>query len=64
MPEPVNETDLAAYVGADLAMSGLSSGPQDQATVVAVLKVVMEHAARVQDFPLPDEAEPASVFEA
>jgi len=64
MPEPANETELAAYVEAGLALSGLTRAPEDHAPVVAVLMVVLEHAARVQAFPLPDEAEPAPVFEA
>lgn len=38
--------------------------PEWRASIKANLKVTLDHAARVEEFPLPDDAEPAPIFKA
>jgi hypothetical protein len=58
----------ADATGALVAASGQALGlPLDPAWLEAVafnLRLILRHAALVDEFPLPDEAEPAPVFRA
>jgi hypothetical protein len=55
--------DAEAYVDAAAALIGLSIDPAHRAGVVLNLERIAEMAAMVMEFPLPDETEPAPVFE-
>jgi hypothetical protein len=43
---------------------GLTIDPAWRESVKFNLRLVLDHAARVEEFPLPDDAEPAPVFHA
>ena len=63
----IDETDadaLATYIAAAEEMLGLTIAPEWRASVQENLKTTLAHARNVQSFSLPDEAEPAFVFEA
>ena len=61
MPEPV---DLDAFTDAAAAALGLPVAPAWKTAVRANLDVSLRLARLVDEFPLPDEAEPADVFAA
>ena len=63
-PHPTTPPDLDAYCDAAAALLGLTIDPAWRAPVLANLRVLREAAALLEGFPLPDEAEPAPVFEA
>jgi len=63
-PHPAAPPDLDAYCDAAAALLGLTIEPAWRAPVLANLRVLREAAALVEGFPLPDEAEPAPIFEA
>lgn len=56
--------ELDAYVEAAARLLYLPLEPQWMETIRANLEVTMAHARIVEEFTLPDEAEPAFVFEA
>ena len=55
---------LDEFIAAAAAALGLPLEPAWQPAVRANLEVTLKQAALVEQFPLPDEAEPAPVFEA
>lgn len=59
-----SEADLAAFIEASLRLSGIEAKPGWLAQLVPVLAVLLEHAERVESWPLGVEAEPAPVYEA
>lgn len=60
MPRP----PLDGFIVAAAAVLDLPLDPAWQAAVKANLDVTLKHAATVAEFALPDEAEPAPIFEA
>ena len=54
--------DLLVTAGAQAL--GLALDPAWQASVKFNLQLILRHAALVDEFPLPDDAEPAPVFHA
>ncbi|GJE57005.1 MULTISPECIES: DUF4089 domain-containing protein [Methylobacterium] len=56
--------DHAAYASAAAAMLALPIDPAWMPTIVANLRVLHAAADHVGTFPLPDEAEAASIFTA
>jgi hypothetical protein len=63
MTEADNDT-LDKLIDASTAALGLSIDPNWKPTIKANLQVTLLLAASVAEFELPDEAEPAPVFEA
>jgi Protein of unknown function (DUF4089) len=63
MTEADNDT-LDKLIDASAAALGLSIDPNWKPTIKANLQVTLRLAANVAEFELPDEAEPAPVFEA
>ncbi|MEZ5852910.1 MAG: DUF4089 domain-containing protein [Hyphomicrobiaceae bacterium] len=61
--DPSQDT-LDALIAANAALLGLVLAPEWRATVRQSLAVSFRLAALVEDIDLPDEAEPAPVFEA
>jgi hypothetical protein len=59
MPEP----DPEAIIAALLPATGIPMDPAWRAAVAANLRVAGAIAAALQALPLPDEVEPAPVFE-
>ena len=59
-----NQDALAGLVAAGAAALALPIDPAWQAGVKLYLQLLFMHAALVDEFPLPDEAEPAPVFRA
>lgn len=55
---------LDDFIAAAAAALGLPLQADWQPAVKANLAVTLKHAALVAEFPLPDAAEPAPVFEA
>jgi hypothetical protein len=55
---------LDGYVTASAKQLGLAIEPDSKAAVIANLEVIFKIAAAVDGFELPDDAEPAPVFEA
>ncbi len=60
----MTDDELDAYIGASAALLGLGVRPEWQAPIRANLSVTLRMAALVEGFSLPDEAEPAPVYEA
>ena len=60
MPDP---TDIEAYVDATAQLIGLPLDPAHRPGVVLNLGRIAQMAALVMDFPLPEETEPAPVYE-
>ena len=63
-PKAQDKTDIAAYVATATQALGLAVDPSWQANIVFNLNLILRHAALVDGFPLPDDAEPAPVFHA
>ena len=61
MPDPASLDD---YIAAAARVLDLPIDPAWQPAVRANLELTLRLAAVVAEFPLPDEAEPAPVFEA
>lgn len=61
---PPTADERATYIAAASLLLGLPVDPAWTASVSDNLAVLTAAAARVAAFPLPDEAEPAPVFEA
>nr|WP_199851799.1 DUF4089 domain-containing protein [Rhodopseudomonas palustris] len=57
-------TTLDSYIDAVAAALGLPIDPTWKPAVRANLEVSLKLARMVDEFPLPDETEPASVFRA
>ena len=62
MPESNEELD--AFIEAATRALSLPIEPEWLQAVRANLAMTLKHAALVDEFPLPDEAEPAPVFKA
>ena len=60
MPDP---TDIEAYVDAAAQLVGLPLDPAHRPGVVLNLGRIAQMAALVMEFPLPEETEPAPVYE-
>jgi 1-carboxybiuret hydrolase subunit AtzG-like len=58
------EDNLDAFLAAAVAALGIPLEESWKPAVKANLEVTLRHAATVEAFKLPDEAEPAPVFEA
>jgi hypothetical protein len=56
--------DFDAYAEASAALLGLKIEKEWRDAVTANLTAVMSHARKVDDFALPDESEPAPMFDA
>jgi len=61
---PAEDAHLDAFIGAAAEALDLPVEPEWKPAVKANLAVTLRLAAMVAEFELPDEAEPASVFEA
>jgi hypothetical protein len=62
---PVRHVDFVEDLMASGAQAlGLTIDPAWRDSVKSNLRLVLDHAARVEAFPLSDEAEPAPVFHA
>lgn len=55
---------IDALVEASARALGLTLDPAWQASVAFNLQLIFSHAARIDEFALPDDAEPAAVFHA
>jgi len=55
---------IDALVAASAQALGLTLDPAWQAAVKFNLQLILRHAALVDEFALPDDAEPAAVFRA
>jgi Protein of unknown function (DUF4089) len=55
---------LDQFIEAAARMLSLPIEAKWKATIRANLEMTLKHAALVDEFPLPDEAEPAPVFKA
>ncbi len=55
---------LNAFIDGAAAALALPVEEAWKPAIAANLRVTLEHAASVEAFPLPDDAEPAAVFEA
>jgi hypothetical protein len=55
-------TELDAYIAAGTALLGIPMRPEWRDAIRRHLEIALELARVVADFPLPDQAEPASVF--
>lgn len=60
----MTDQELDAVIEAQAALLGLAIEPDWRAAVRANLQVTLRFGALLDDFPLPDEAEPAPVFAA
>jgi hypothetical protein len=64
-PEPAPRHDeIGAFVVAGALALGLTLDSAWQASVAFNLKLILRHAALVDEFPLPDDAEPAPIYHA
>jgi hypothetical protein len=61
---PLQRDAIDAMVAAAAQALGLPIDPAWQANVKFNLQLILRHAALVDEFPLPDDAEPAPVFRA
>ncbi len=53
-----------AFVAAAAQALGLALDPAWHASIKFNLQLILHHAARVEEFTLPDDTEPAPVFRA
>ena len=60
--KPENSVD--AFVAASAQVLGLALDPAWHDSVAFNLRLILRHAALVDEFALPDDAEPAPVFHA
>jgi deoxyribose-phosphate aldolase len=63
-PRMPDSTSLDDYIAAATRVLAVPIEPAWQPAVRANLELTLRLAALVTEFPLPDEAEPAPVFEA
>lgn len=60
----MSETDdLDALIAAGAALLGIPLRPEWREAIRMHLAISLDHARAVTEFPLPDDAEPAPVFE-
>jgi hypothetical protein len=59
---PMTDAELDAYIDASSVVLGLTIAPEWRVAVRANLAVTFRLGAVVEEFELPDEAEPAPVF--
>jgi hypothetical protein len=59
-----NDDELDRYIEHAAALLALPLQPEWKPTVKQNLKVTLMLGASVQEFPLPDDAEPAPMFQA
>lgn len=57
-------TDIERYVDAAGKLLDIAIDDAWRANIAAALAVTLEHGARLEQVELPDDAEPAPVFEA
>jgi hypothetical protein len=62
-PAPVGQDEAALVAAAAQALS-LTLDPSWEAGVTFNLHLILRHAALVEEFALPDDAEPAPIFHA
>ncbi len=58
------ENSIDAFVVASAQALGLALDPAWQKSIAFNLRLILRHAALVDEFALPDDAEPAPVFHA
>ncbi len=58
------ETSIDAFVAASAQALGLTLDPAWHKSIAFNLRLILRHAALVDEFALPDDAEPAPVFHA
>lgn len=64
-PKPKPKRDeIDALVAANAQALGLALDPRWRAGIAFNLRLILQHAALVDEFALPDDAEPAPVFHA
>jgi len=63
-PRPKKADAVGALVAASAPALGLAIDPAWEKTIRFNLELLLRHAALVDEFPLPDEIEPAPVFHA
>lgn len=56
--------DIDALVAAGARALGIPLDPAWQTSVAFNLRLILSHAAKIDGFPLPDDAEPAAIFHA
>ncbi len=61
---PATRDPIDALVAASAQALGLAIDPAWQPSVKFNLHLILRHAALVDEFPLPDDAEPAPIFQA
>jgi len=61
---PPKRDAIDSLVVANAQALGLTLDPSWQASVKFNLQLILRHAALVDEFPLPDDAEPAEIFHA
>jgi len=61
---PRKRDAIDSLVVANAQALGLTLDPSWQASVKFNLQLILRHAALVDDFSLPDDAEPAEIFHA
>jgi len=59
-----NDDELDRYIDTAALILQLPMQPEWKAAVRENLAVTLKHAATVSEFPLPDDTEPAPVFQA
>lgn len=64
LQDPASSASLDSFVQTSARLLGLPLEPSWQAAVKANLELTLQHAAVVDAFVLPDEAEPAPTFQA
>ena len=62
--EAKREDSIDALVTANAQALGLALDPAWQKSIAFNLRLILRHAALVDEFALPDDAEPAPVFHA
>jgi hypothetical protein len=60
----MTDHDLDAWLDANAALLGIRVAPEWRDSVRLHLRITRDHAQRVMELTLPDDAEPAPVFRA
>jgi hypothetical protein len=60
----MTDHDLDAWLDANAALLGIPISPDWRDTVRLHLGITRDHAQRVMEFTMPDDADPAPVFRA
>lgn len=61
---PPKRDAIDSLVVANAQALGLTLDPSWEASIKFNLQLILRHAALVDEFPLPDDAEPAEIFHA